>query len=149
MKSQHFNHMIAMKPEKETNKKFGVQPDASFDYFNRIIYWELEEGLWYTPDLIEAQMAQLENVTETDKHGLLVNATFNAVINLECMEQLIKNESPFRNAIAIVTGGNLATFMMAKFYISTMTIKTPIKLFKSQDQARVWLMEHNLQSDKE
>jgi hypothetical protein len=138
-----------MKPEKKMSNEPNDEPDSPFDYFNRIIYWELEEGLWYTPDLIAAQLALHEGAIGANRHGLLVNATFNAVLNLECMEYLITHESPYRNALAIVTGENLATFLMVKFYISTMTLEKPVKLFKSQESARVWLMEKSMEADEE
>jgi hypothetical protein len=148
-KPQHFNQMMAMEPKKKTNKELNDESGTPVDYFNRIIYWELEEGLWYTPGLIEEQLASHEKVIGTERHGLLVNATFNAVINLECLEHLIKHESPYRNAVAIVTGENLATFLMVKFYMSTMRVERPVKLFKSKESARVWLMEQNLETDQE
>ena len=137
-----------MKKEKESQYGDHGKQEFPFDYSDSIIYWELKEGVWYTPEMVEEQLALYRRHIGATLHGLLVNATYNAVIHLDSLEQLISYQTPFRNAIAIVTGENLATYLIFKFYISTLNVLRPVKLFKSHEQARAWLKEQNLEANK-
>jgi hypothetical protein len=134
-----------MEANRQTFTENNQQQPYLFKYSGCIIHWELEEGVWYSKDLVEAELAQLEREAGKQMHGLLVNASFNAVINLECMEQLISCASPFRKAIAIVTGDNLATYLMIKFYLSNLSEDQPVKFFRSEEQAKGWLIDCNME----
>jgi hypothetical protein len=129
---------------KEKKKTDSNQPDmsgASFEYADQILSWNLEEGSWYTAEIIGEQLAYQKLLTGTAQYGLLMNASNNVVINLECMERLINQEDANRKAIAIVTGENLATFLMVSFFINTNCFQRKIGLFRTEDMARAWLNE--------
>jgi hypothetical protein len=130
-----------MKPTKKTNSKDPEKADKLSAYYDRIHCWNLEEGLWYTADLIGELHALQETLTGSDAYGLLVNAANNAVLNLECLERLVAPEACSPKAIAIVTGENLATFITANFFLKTSPLQIAVKLFKTEEIARTWLKE--------
>jgi hypothetical protein len=112
-------------------------PDDSFEYFDRLIYWKLHEGHWYTVNMI-TELFSTQNF-QSNSHVLLINASNNAALNLECMECILSQQDQTRKAIAVVTGQNLATYLLVGFYLNMNKPGIPVHIFKTDDLARAWL----------
>ncbi|HXC05541.1 MAG TPA: hypothetical protein VNZ86_12355 [Bacteroidia bacterium] len=126
---------------KATKKTEEQQKAHSISFQNGIISWRLEEGCWYTPDQVSEEMAKHEILAGTKSFALLVDASNNAVMDLECTERIICQGSVHRKAVAILTGENLASRLMLNFYVQKCESKGAVRMFKSEAIALSWLQE--------
>lgn len=133
------------------DKNNGVQNDVTdtVKYSGQIVHWKLCDGLWYSAGIIREHLASQQRLVGTDNYVLLINATDNALLNLECMESLLSFDAGNRKAIAIVTEDNLATFIMVGFYIKMHKPQIPLRLFKTEKIACSWLSEHLGETNEE
>lgn len=127
--------------EKKTKSDTGSDHTSSshFETFDQILHWHLKEGLWYNPDLISDLFSAFP--LSADNQALLINATNNAAINLECMECILSKLTPAQKAIGIVTGHNLANSLLVGVYLNMFSPRIPVKVFKTRELAQIWLEE--------
>ncbi len=112
-------------------------PASPFENLDNILHWQLKEGLWYNPELIAELFLSFPISDET--RALLIHASDNAALNLECMECILSMLSPSQKAIGIVTGHNLATSLLVGFFVNMHNPKIPVRVFKNKELAQVWL----------
>jgi hypothetical protein len=114
-------------------------PTAVIEYADHIIFLRLKEGTEFTIELIREQYRAQMALVKDDRYTVLIDATNNAITSIECMQYVADFTSPSRLAIAILTQQNLATLLLASFYINTYKPSTPTKVFKDESMATDWL----------
>lgn len=109
------------------------------EYHDNIIFLRLKEGADLNINSINEQHDAQKELVKNDKYGVLVDGTNNVVITKECREYMASLITPNRVATAVLTKMNMATTLIANFYIKVNKPKIPTKLFKEEKDAVSWL----------
>ncbi|MFI5149244.1 MAG: hypothetical protein ACHQRM_05885 [Bacteroidia bacterium] len=136
-----------MKSQKNKDREKPLQAGQALTYQDGILNWKLEEGHWYTAEMVEEELTCQTELTGHHPHALLLNAGANAVINLECTDRILSHLQPYRKAVAIVTGENLATYLMINFYVNKSPYKRSVRLFKTEAAALAWLEQELVKAE--
>ena len=118
--------------KKETSNSF-------LEYSNQILFVRIKEGAEMTIESMREQYnAQLELV-KNNKYAVLVDGTSNVDVPSETRVFMANHSPSNRKATAIVTNKNLATRLIANFYLKVNKPKVLTKLFKTESDAIRWL----------
>jgi hypothetical protein len=122
-------------------------PPASLSYFDNLVYWKLQDGVWYTDELIKELFSG--EIAPESNPALLINAANNAAVNLECMRCILSLQGSSRKVIALVTEDNIATSLLIGFFINSNKPSMPFRLFKTDELAQAWIKEELARIQKE
>jgi hypothetical protein len=111
------------------------------EYVDGIMHLRLKEGAEFNLETTKEQYAAQDELTGTDDYAVLVDATHHVSMSKESREFMAAYVNPRRKATALLTRYNLATLILANFYMKFNQPKTPTKLFNHEDEAIAWLKQ--------
>lgn len=130
------------------NKENGAAPAITKDisttrleYEGGIMYLRLKEGAEFNLETTKEQHAAQDELTSNDNYVVLVDATHHVSMSKESREYMAAYENPRRKATALLTRYNLATLLLANFYMKFNQPKIPTKLFNQEEEAIDWLRQ--------
>jgi hypothetical protein len=115
------------------------------EYVGGIMYLRLKEGAEFSLETTKKQYSVQDELTGTDNYGVLVDATHHVSMSKESREFMAAYINPRRKATALLTRYNLATLILANFYMKFNRPNIPTKLFNHEDEAIAWL-KHMLEN---
>jgi hypothetical protein len=131
------------------NKMNGTEQTASvkeisttrLEYVGGIMHLRLKEGAEFNLETIKEQYAAQDELTGTDNYAVLVDATHHVSMSKESREFMAAYVNPRRKATALLTRYNLATLLLANFYMKFNQPRIPTKLFNQEEEAIDWLIQ--------
>ncbi len=129
---------------KENGAAPAITKDISttrLEYAGGIMYLRLKEGAEFNLETTKEQHAAQDELTSNDNYVVLVDATHHVSMSKESREYMAAYENPRRKATALLTRYNLATLLLANFYMKFNQPKIPTKLFNQEEEAIGWLKQ--------
>lgn len=99
----------------------------------------LKEGSDFDLEAIQEQYKAQDELTGNDIYAVLVDATHHVSMSKDCREFMASYKNPRRKATALLTRYNLATIILANFYLKFNQPNIPTKMFNDEEEALVWL----------
>lgn len=116
-------------------------PTTLLEYHSGIMCLRLKEGSEFDLPAIQEQHAAQDELTGNDTYAVLVDATHHVSMSKECREFMAAYSNPRRKATALLTNNNLATIILANFYLRFHRPNTPTRMFNSESEAMNWLRQ--------
>ena len=113
--------------------------NSILEYSDNIIFVRIKDGVDLTIESMQEQYEAQMEMVKNDKYAVLIDGTKNVTVPHETRKMMADHQPPNRKATAIVTNRNLATLLMANFYLKVNKPKVQTKLFKYEDAAVMWL----------
>ena len=117
---------------KETSNSF-------LDYKDHIVFVRIKENAEISVESMQEQYEVQDKLVGNDVYGVLVDGTKNSNVPVNTREFMAKRNPKNRIATAIITNNNLATNIIANFYLKFHKPKNPTKLFNKETDAITWL----------
>lgn len=111
------------------------------EYADGIMYLRLKEGSEFDLPAIQEQYAVQDELTGNDRYAVLVDATHHVSMTKECREFMAAYANPRRRATALLTRYNLATIILANFYMRFNSPRIPTRMFNEEEEAVQWLRQ--------
>ncbi len=127
---------------KNTTAPFALVKEIAttrLEYLDGIMHLRLKEGADFNLETTKEQFAAQDELTGADNYAVLVDATHHVSMSKEAREFMAAYVNPRRKATALLTRYNLATLILANFYMKFNQPKTPTKLFNHEEEAVNWL----------
>jgi len=109
------------------------------EFVDGIVFLRLKEGADFTLAATKEQYAAQDELTGNNNYAVLVDATHHVGMSKESREFMAAYNNPRRKATALLTKYNLATLILANFYMKFNKPVTPTKLFNDESSAISWL----------
>lgn len=101
----------------------------------------LKEGSDFDLPAIKEQYEAQNQLTGNDDYAVLVDATHHVSMSKECREFMAAYTNPRRKATALLTRNNLATIILANFYLRFHRPNVPTRMFSDETEAMNWLRQ--------
>lgn len=111
------------------------------EYLNGIMVLRLKEGSEFNLETTREQFSAQDALTGNDQYAVLVDATHHVLMTKESREFMAAYVNPRRKATALLTRYNLATLILANFYMKFNRPLIPTKLFNDEEEAIQWLKQ--------
>lgn len=105
------------------------------------MHLRLKEGADFSLEATKEQYAAQDEHTGSDNYTVLVDATHHVSMSKEAREFMAAYQNPRRKATALLTRYNLATLILANFYLKFNRPNIPTRLFNHEDEAVAWLKQ--------
>ena len=109
------------------------------EYSNGLMCLRLKEGAEFDLAAIKEQFLAQDEMTNTEDYAVLVDATHHVSMTKECREFMAAYNNPRRKGTALLTNYNLATLLLANFYLKFNKPLIPTKIFNKEKEALSWL----------
>jgi hypothetical protein len=132
-----------MNPEGNTAQQAKTKDVSTtiLEYADGIMYLRLKEGAEFNLETTREQYAAQDELTGVQNYAVLVDATHHVSMSKESREFMAAYHNPRRKATALLTRYNLATLLLANFYMKFNQPKIPTKLFNQEEEAIDWLKQ--------
>ena len=120
--------------KKETANSF-------LEYSNNILFVRIKENAEMTIETMQEQYDVQKEIVKNEKYAVLIDGKNNVSVPSETRIFMANHRPPNRKATAIVIKKNLATLLIANFYLRMNKPKVQTKLFKFESEAIDWLRD--------
>ncbi|MBK9285685.1 MAG: STAS/SEC14 domain-containing protein [Sphingobacteriaceae bacterium] len=115
--------------------------NSILEYADHILYVRIKEGAELTIESMKEQYEAQYELVKNDKYSVLIDGKNNVIVPIEARAFMAEHNPPNRKATAIVSNKNLATLILANFYIKVNKPKVSTKLFQDELKAKHWLKQ--------
>ncbi len=117
----------------------GETSNSYIEYIDNIVFITLKEDVEITIESMKEQYIEQDKLVGNDEYAVCVDITLNSSAPPETRTFMAQYNPPNRIATALVSDLNIATQLMANFYLRFNKPKGATKLFKDKDKAIEWL----------
>lgn len=122
-----------------SDRKKAETANAFLEYNGNIVYVRMKEDSDVTIQSMKEQYKAQAQLVKDEEYAVLVDGTNNVNVPPATREFMAKHSPANRKATAIITNQNLATLLIANFYVRFNRPAVPTRLFKNETVAVHWL----------
>ncbi len=115
--------------------------NADLEFRDQIVFVRIKDGAEITTETMEEQWSVQKEMVGRGTYAVLVDGKKNYTLYPEVREYMAAYQPQGRVATALVANKNLATLMIANFYLRFNRPKVPTRMFKEEEEAVLWLKE--------
>ena len=113
--------------------------NALLEYSSNIMFVRIKEGVLLSIDSMKEQYKTQEEMVGKDIYAVLVDGSNYSLVPQETRAFMAAYHPQNRIATAVVSNSNLATLMLANFYLKVNKPKITTRLFNKEKEAEEWL----------
>lgn len=111
------------------------------EFKDNIVALTIKENAEVSMEAVKEMIAARQELVAGELYGVLVDGNSNFYVSKKVREEMAKYTQHNRVAVAVVST-NMASRLIANFFISVNKPKTPTRLFNTRKEAESWLRSH-------